>query len=473
MRAQQSSQGGAGMLFWGVFLGLLVAVGLAGWRAWNVVYAKYLETIGPKIEIVHLPQGIGAGTNELKLKLTDHDAGLDEILVRLKQRGPFREILRKDLRGARESIETIPLKGEKFGLSEGKATIEVMVFDRSFWSNSSTTTYTLGVDYGRPKVEAITSQHNARQGGSQFIMYRASDSNLARSGVMVGDRLFEGYAAGTIDPALDDPTLFYAVYAIDIDENITHLPVRLFAEDEVGNQVMRPFRNKVFRWRKRDVHLTLTQDFYTTKVVALAAKAEIVAKSPSNELSVFRLATETLYNQDREKIRSLFGATRRDAMWREPFTMPASGVNLGFGDEAIFVLDDKTVGQQTSYGYELRPSAGDRSVAAAQNGVVVFSEEIGTFGRAVGIDHGGGLTSIYGHLERGVVSPGQTVTKGQIIGVAGTTGLSRAQNVLFEIWAQGVPVDGREWWDHEWFRGHITKKIIESGQTLGLGVSVQ
>lgn len=65
----------------------------------------------------------------------------------------------------------------------------------------------------------------------------------------------------------------------------------------------------------------------------------------------------------------------------------------------------------------------------------------GGFGNYVWMDHGNGKETIYGHLTTVLVSPGQYVTKGTVIGYSGTTGYSTGPHLHFECRYNGVKYD--------------------------------
>ncbi|MBQ1507615.1 MAG: peptidoglycan DD-metalloendopeptidase family protein [Ruminococcus sp.] len=62
----------------------------------------------------------------------------------------------------------------------------------------------------------------------------------------------------------------------------------------------------------------------------------------------------------------------------------------------------------------------------------------GGFGNYVVIDHGNGKSTLYAHLTNGIVSPGQTVSQGQVIGFVGSTGWSTGAHLHFETRYYGV-----------------------------------
>ncbi|MCL5773684.1 MAG: peptidoglycan DD-metalloendopeptidase family protein [Firmicutes bacterium] len=80
-------------------------------------------------------------------------------------------------------------------------------------------------------------------------------------------------------------------------------------------------------------------------------------------------------------------------------------------------------------------------IAAADGGVVILAGWCGGYGNAVIIDHGNGISTLYGHCSRLYVSAGQIVRKGQTIALVGSTGRSTGPHLHFEVRQNGVPVD--------------------------------
>ena len=65
---------------------------------------------------------------------------------------------------------------------------------------------------------------------------------------------------------------------------------------------------------------------------------------------------------------------------------------------------------------------------------------ISGYGYAVIIDHGGGITTLYGHNEELLVSEGQSVSQGQVIAHCGSTGNSTGPHCHFEVRQDGETV---------------------------------
>jgi murein DD-endopeptidase MepM/ murein hydrolase activator NlpD len=83
-----------------------------------------------------------------------------------------------------------------------------------------------------------------------------------------------------------------------------------------------------------------------------------------------------------------------------------------------------------------RPS--DKTIKAADNGVVVSAGWGGSFGNKIVIDHQNGFTTIYGHLSSIGVHAGQTVSQGSAIGVMGATGDATGVHLHFEVYKNGA-----------------------------------
>lgn len=80
-------------------------------------------------------------------------------------------------------------------------------------------------------------------------------------------------------------------------------------------------------------------------------------------------------------------------------------------------------------------------IYAAKDGRVIFAGWYYGYGRTVIIDHGGGVTTLYGHASRILVRTGQAVRQGQLIARVGRTGYTTGPHLHFEVRIHGTPVD--------------------------------
>jgi murein DD-endopeptidase MepM/ murein hydrolase activator NlpD len=80
-------------------------------------------------------------------------------------------------------------------------------------------------------------------------------------------------------------------------------------------------------------------------------------------------------------------------------------------------------------------------VVAGASGRVTFVGWQNGYGQLIVIDHGGGLTTRYGHLSHIDVSQGQWIERSQFIGRVGSTGRSTGPHLHYEIRINDEPVD--------------------------------
>ena len=78
---------------------------------------------------------------------------------------------------------------------------------------------------------------------------------------------------------------------------------------------------------------------------------------------------------------------------------------------------------------------------AALGGVVTYAGELGSYGNCVIINHGDGISTLYGHGQKILVEFGQTVQQGDIIMEVGSTGNSTGPHLHFEVRINGKTVD--------------------------------
>ena len=82
-------------------------------------------------------------------------------------------------------------------------------------------------------------------------------------------------------------------------------------------------------------------------------------------------------------------------------------------------------------------------ILSSESGRVDFAGWIGGYGNTLIVDHGGGMSTLYGHLYGFAVTVGQTVSIGQTLGYVGNSGLSQGPHLHFEVRIDGAPVNPR------------------------------
>jgi murein DD-endopeptidase MepM/ murein hydrolase activator NlpD len=91
-------------------------------------------------------------------------------------------------------------------------------------------------------------------------------------------------------------------------------------------------------------------------------------------------------------------------------------------------------------GIDFAGPAGSEVIAVA-SGVVTYAKDRFGYGKTVEINHGNGFVTRYAHNQQTLVTPGDTVQKGQAIALIGSTGRSTGPHVHFEVLKNGRAVD--------------------------------
>ncbi len=127
--------------------------------------------------------------------------------------------------------------------------------------------------------------------------------------------------------------------------------------------------------------------------------------------------------------------------WTGKFIMPVQGrISSDFGNRYHPILKR----YRLHAGIDIGIPTGT-PVRAAADGIIIHSGWVTGYGNTVIIDHGGGLSTLYGHNSSLVVKTGQAVLQGDTIAKAGSTGVSTGSHVHFEVRDQGAPVNPWQW----------------------------
>lgn len=103
-------------------------------------------------------------------------------------------------------------------------------------------------------------------------------------------------------------------------------------------------------------------------------------------------------------------------------------------------------------------------IRAPADGVVVKASFGDGYGREIIIDHGNGITTLYGHLSGYAVTAGERVRRGQVIGYLGDSGHSTGPHLHYEVRIHNAPVN-----PHKYLRETITQFAEAGGSTTVAG----
>jgi murein DD-endopeptidase MepM/ murein hydrolase activator NlpD len=129
---------------------------------------------------------------------------------------------------------------------------------------------------------------------------------------------------------------------------------------------------------------------------------------------------------------------RSEELQRIPTMRPIPGgiVSSGFGRR----IDPFTDQYRMHRGVDFQARMGTKVYAPA-GGRVVLAGRSGGLGRVVKLEHGNGVTTVYGHLLKASVKVGENVERGQVIGLVGNSGRSTSSHLHYEVLVKGNHVD--------------------------------
>lgn len=192
---------------------------------------------------------------------------------------------------------------------------------------------------------------------------------------------------------------------------------------------------------------------------------------------VQRSAFPEAYAKWENMARAIASATGLTPANAGPYAGIAANVNLPGGGMAMAGGWTRPAsGRVTSeYGMRKNPVTGEyklhdgidlgspdgSSIVAARPGTVAQTRYSSGVGNYTLMDHGGGLRTGYAHQSRVLVSPGQIVGAGQVIGKVGSTGNSTGPHLHFSTFANGSPFNPRQ----------VIPQFREGGYTLSTGLA--
>jgi murein DD-endopeptidase MepM/ murein hydrolase activator NlpD len=452
------------------FFGLIVLSAVA----LGITYYFAGSVRGPAITI-NQPSIIGQ-EGRLDVLVEAPGAELSAFTVQLEQKGrtypvldiasaPSGSIVRE---GDRVRVTASVGKKTHPELQDGAATLKVSASRpvlRGLRHVSSQSSRDVQVRLVPPRISVVSTHHYVNVGGSEIVVYRVTPPDV-ESGVRVGEMTYPGFPGS--GARLNDPELKVAFFALLYDQK-ANTPLELFARDAAGNQARAQFDHRVFPKAFRRSKIPLDDSFLSRVVPAILQGS---SQAPSGDLlPAFLKINSDLRRSNNETIAALAEKTAPRILWTGAFqALGGSQVESSFADFRTYFYRGKEVDRQVHLGFDLAKTA-NAPVVAANNGTVVFAEELGIYGNTVVVDHGMGVQSLYGHLSSFAVRDGETVRKGQTLGASGQTGLAGGDHLHFSVLVNGRFVNATEWWDAHWIEDRIVRKLRDAGASIASDMS--
>lgn len=442
-----------------ILCGLLLIAGA------GLLFFKF-EGKPPQIELQLTSDYIGAN-QELSAVVKDTHSGIRKIWVGLLKDGKEVVLFQKDmpatglLGGDKTTVETLQFQVEprKLGVGDGPAMIRMVVRDfswRRWWhGNQAYLERSVTIDTQAPRIDVLTRVHNVNQGGAGVVVYRLSEQPQ-QSGVRVGDQFFPGIGgfSGDVDT-------YVALFALAHDQK-RDTPLSIEARDLAGNVAKSGFPYHLRRKKFKQDTIRISDRFLNWKMPEFSQAGQPEASPLDTFLRVNRQERRANY----EALKKIVSQPQSQQLWQGAFSqLPNAANRAGFADHRRYYYNDKKIDEQDHLGIDLA-SVAHSPVPAANAGIVAFSGELGIYGRAVVIDHGLGLFSMYAHLSQIEVQKDQAVKKDDRLGRTGRTGMAGGDHLHFSVMVHHTFVNPLEWLDGAWIRNNYSDKLTDARAVL-------
>jgi murein DD-endopeptidase MepM/ murein hydrolase activator NlpD len=405
----------------------------------------------PQIKIT--PETDAIGLAPIEIQINEQGTGLKSVSVTLSMGGAETPLVNEQYDEPTMQKNITLASSKLMGIKEGPAVFRVSARDRSLWSffrgNQAIVQKNVTIDITPPTIELIADDPYINFGGCALVVYKLS-ADAVSSGVKIGNYFFPGYKGQTKDP--NAFIVFFAhPYNVPEDEKAV-----LVASDKAGNarQMKLSYTLKDVKYKKSSI--PISDEFIQGKVAPLLNDVGARQGSPKD---IFVKVNRGLRKENEDKIRVVGQKTADKMLWSAPFSqLSNSKVEANFADARTYIYRDQAIDTAYHLGFDLSVTK-RYGVEAANSGVVSFAGDLGIYGNTVIIDHGLGLSTLYGHLSSIDVKEGEPVKPQQAIGKTGETGLAVGDHLHFATLLQGIPVLPKEWWDPKWIKDNVTPKL--------------
>lgn len=434
----------------GLPLGLLFTI--IGLLAAGGAFMVFRDMTPPTITIGPDMQQLGKASS-LTISAADPGSGLKSIEIVLVQNDKRTTLLSKTYTGPVKQVEEIvPLDAK--GIKEGDLTIAVTAQDNSIYpfgaAGLSKAEKAYILDTTPPRIFVQSHTNNLNQGGCGLMIFALSEQ-ASVAGIQVGERFFPAY----LQPGGNGKFEYYCMFAHPWDVKVADFKPMIIATDAAGNNAKRSFNYHTNARTFRHDRINLSDRFMEKTIPEFQG----LVPDEGTLIDQYLYINNEIRKQNRAKLIEFSRSTSPVMLWNGTFSrLPNAANRARFADSRDYMYKGKKVDFQTHLGLDLA-SLRQAPVPAGNDGTIVFADFLGIYGNVVVIDHGLGLQSLYAHLSSVAVTAGETVTKGQIIGNTGTTGLAGGDHLHYGITVAGIPTQPFEWWDASWIKNNITSKL--------------
>lgn len=417
----------------------------------------HLEGEKPVVKIDLILSSIGI-SGELTAKISDKKSGIRSAWFALSKDGHEKVLATRKYKSkgflgkgtTNEDTFIIKIEPKELGFKDGKALLRIRVTDYSwrkfFRGNLSYIEKELIIDTEPPEINLLSRNHNLKRGGSGLIIYKVSGS-AARTGVVVGENFFPGYSG-----YFNNPEIYLALFALSHKQGAS-TNMYLEAFDQAGNNTRAGFTHYIGSKNFKNDRIPISDGFLNSQMPGF--KLDGFYKE---NIEKFLRINNDIREKNTATILAAGNKPDKTFHWKGAFSrLPGSATRANYADYRRYYYKSKIIDKQYHLGIDLA-STKHAPVPAANNGRVAMVKTIGIYGKTIVIDHGLGLFSTYSHLSSVNVIEDQKVSKNDIIGKTGVTGLVGGDHLHFGMFIHNTFVNPLEWWDASWINNNIKSK---------------
>ncbi|MDA7577191.1 M23 family metallopeptidase [Candidatus Pelagibacter sp.] len=191
------------------------------------------------------------------------------------------------------------------------------------------------------------------------------------------------------------------------------------------------------RDRKFDLTFTKIENNKKTKIIKKVLKRKYNIQRIDGLAESKVTPPESVYKRIKKENNAIGEARAINSdllFFKEKFIMPVEGIISGvYGSQRI--LNGKP--RWPHYGIDIAAKLGTMIKSSGTGVVTMAEDDLYYTGGTIIMDHGHGISTIYSHLENVLVSVGDQINKGDVIGTVGSTGRSTGPHLDFRInWFQ-------------------------------------
>jgi len=219
----------------------------------------------------------------------------------------------------------------------------------------------------------------------------------------------------------------FNVYSHPIDENKMYalLPINYYAKPKKERLTISYKKNGYSKDKLLDIEV-IDGDYKKEKIQVQKSKVNPKGKEVNKRI-----------NKEYHEAMKIYGTSTNKNYLSTPFILPMeSFITSDFGKARVY--NDELKGYHS--GTDFRAKVGT-PIKASNDGVVVLVKDRFYSGGTVIIDHGRGIYTCYYHMSDFSVSENQTIQKGDVIGLSGSTGRVTGPHLHFSVRVSGVQVD--------------------------------